>query len=212
MEKLNSILYTLISYPDIFLLEDINKKLSEEERFLLSRKLDNFHYLNEFTSKDFLDGAEKKRKKRAKTQFEKHGTKFSTTLKDGTIVFKTKSAGYDNPNYSGYHKTYFQYIYPVDIKDVKEMKDLKDRDKVNLLLAGNLKVRCTCPDFLYFGNKYILTQLDAIQGDEKEHRFPKIKNPDLKGTGLCKHLIVALEVLPFWISEITSKYKKLNLL
>ena len=40
------------------------------------------------------------------------------------------------------------------------------------------------------------------------HRFTKIKNPKLKGSGLCKHLILALQALPFWISDITRDYKK----
>ena len=62
----------------------------------------------------------------------------------------------------------------VDYPDVAEDKDLTVREKVRLAIAGDLQISCTCPAYLYFGYKYILTQLDANETNP-EHRFPKIK-------------------------------------
>ena len=211
MKIINEILYHIIAgHTDILNEKEsitLTSQLSLQNREKLTRILDTYSILQELTSKDFIKGADKDRTARAKKQFGTHGTRYEETWVDGTIVFQTKSAGYDNKNYAGYHKTYMQYILPTEKLDVKKMVDLKDDEKVNLLLAGDLKLRCSCPDFLYFGNKYILTQLDSIWGTG-EHRFPKIKNPKLKGSGLCKHLILALQALPFWISDITRDYKK----
>ena len=215
MKIINEILYHIIAgHKDILNEKEsitLTSQLSLSDQDKLTRILDTYSILQELTSKDFIKGADKNRIARAKTHFGSHGTKYSGVLADGTVMFETKSAGYDNKKYAGYHKIYVQYILPAEIKDVKNMADLKDNEKVNLLLAGDLKLRCSCPDFLYFGNKYILTQLDSMWG-KGEHRFPKIKNPKLKGSGLCKHLILVLQAVPFWISDITRDYKKQGVL
>lgn len=215
MKIINEILYHIIAGHDEILNEKesitLTSQLSLQDQDKLARILDTYSLLQEITSKEFVKDADKDRIARAKKQFDTHGTKYDKVLSDGTIMFKTKSAGYSNKKYAGYHKTYIQYILPAEIKDVKKMTDLKDNEKVNLLLAGDLKLRCSCPDFLYFGNKYILTKLDSMWG-KGEHRFPKIKNPKLKGSGLCKHLILVLSALPFWISDITGDYKKIGVL
>ena len=215
MKIINEILYHIIANHDEILNEKesitLISQLPLNKKEKLSNTLIRYSALQEITARDLLNSADTDRMKRAKKQFGKYGTHYSKVLDKGTIVFTTKSAGYDNPKYAGYKKTYTQFILPTEIEDVKKMKDLKDSEKVNLLLAGDLKVKCTCPDFLYFGNKYILTQLDAVLGD-KEYRFPKIRNPKLKGSGLCKHLILVLQAVPFWIQDIAKDYKKKGVL
>lgn len=74
-----------------------------------------------------------------------------------------------------------------------------------LLWGGNLRVHCGCPSFLYYGYAYILTQLDAAM--KAEVRFPKIRNPQLKGL-LCKHGRRAIKVLPFHLADMAKAIKQ----
>ena len=46
-----------------------------------------------------------------------------------------------------------------------------------------------------------MTQLDAAIVPEQ--RFPKIKNPQLKGV-VCKHLLRTLKVLPFHLGDVAK--------
>lgn len=94
----------------------------------------------------------------------------------------------------------------VDYPDVAEDKDLTVREKVRLAIAGDLQISCTCPAYLYFGYKYILTQLDANETNP-EHRFPKIKNPKLQGV-MCKHCYIALSAFPFNWTDIAKDIKE----
>lgn len=59
----------------------------------------------------------------------------------------------------------------------------------------DMRVRCSCPAFLYWGSEYIATQLDYILEGYEENRFPSIRDPELKNTA-CKHVaLVANAVL-----------------
>lgn len=62
-----------------------------------------------------------------------------------------------------------------------------------------------CPAYLYWGWQYIDWQLGA--GVHPEDRFPKIRNPELKGA-ICKHLWQVLSVLPVYQTKIMSSAKK----
>jgi len=86
---------------------------------------------------------------------------------------------------------------------------------VNLcIMQGEIRCSCTCPSWIYSGAKYIGTQLGYAYGG-KETRFPREKNPQLKGT-ICKHLYVVLKALPFQkfgiASQLTSELKRLGVL
>jgi len=79
--------------------------------------------------------------------------------------------------------------YDVDIRleDLPVISKLKGSysDKLDVALRGEIKVMCQCPDFLFFGFKYMGTQLDY--STRKENRPPVIRNPNMKGT-VCKHI------------------------
>ena len=82
---------------------------------------------------------------------------------------------------------------------------------INLsIMNGEIRCSCSCPAWIYSGSKYIGTQLGYAYGG-KETRFPRIRNPKLKGS-VCKHLFVILKALPFQkfgiASQVTSELKR----
>ncbi len=88
-------------------------------------------------------------------------------------------------------KRYYQYIKLLDMKDIEDLKDLSTKEAIRLLMHGDISVYCSCPDFKYFGLKYLANQVGY--GIYKEDRFPGIRNPTLEGT-VCKHLGLVLSV------------------
>jgi len=75
-----------------------------------------------------------------------------------------------------------------------------------VLANTDLKVRCTCPAFQYWGPAYQLTKKDAIYG-KGEKRPPKVRNPKQKGL-FCKHLDVTLRTFLFYHGEMAKVLKK----
>lgn len=112
---------------------------------------------------------------------------------DYTVFFRVPSVT-ANPS-----TNYVVKVSLVDYHEIAEDETLTVKEKVRLAIAGDLKISCTCPAYLYFGYKYILTQLDTNEADD-EHRFPRIRNPKLQGV-MCKHCYIALKAFPFnWTS------------
>lgn len=98
-----------------------------------------------------------------------------------------------------------QWIQMVDLRALLDDPEMSLQDDVQLAMAGDLKVHCTCEAFTYFGYKYILTNLDsAIQ---PETRPPNVRNPKQRGS-VCKHLAAVLKVFPFWWNTIASDLRK----
>lgn len=106
-----------------------------------------------------------------------------------TVFFRVPSVTSNPPT------NYTVRINLADYADVAEDKDLTTQEKVRLAIAGDLKISCNCPAYLYFGYKYILTQLDT-NASEDENRFPRIRNPKLQGV-MCKHCYAAIQAFPF---------------
>lgn len=106
-------------------------------------------------------------------------------------------------------KNWTQRLQMLDLpKLIKKFKGKKTpREIVNLAVKGDIKVFCNDPSFLYWGWKY--KAFVNGYGLLKETRFPKIRNPQLKGT-TCKHLDNALLTLPFHVGDITRDLKKLG--
>jgi hypothetical protein len=74
-----------------------------------------------------------------------------------------------------------------------------------LLWGGNIRLHCGCPSFKFYGYQFILTQLDASM--EAEIRFPRIRNPQLKGI-CCKHLRRCIKTLPFHLGDMAKAIKQ----
>jgi len=81
----------------------------------------------------------------------------------------------------------------VQIPSYKELSNQKGVDyieKLHLAMnAGDIKVHCSCEDFLYQGFTYISWHLDY--GLVPELRPPNVRNPKLKGSA-CKHALSTL--------------------
>lgn len=87
-------------------------------------------------------------------------------------------------NFTFHIKKYFVNIRLSDLPVVGKLKGT-DEEKLDLALSSDIKVNCTCPDFLYGGFKYIGTQLSY--STHRENRPPSVRNPDEEGT-VCKHI------------------------
>lgn len=123
---------------------------------------------------------------------------------DYTVFFRVPSVTSDPPT------NYTVKIQLVEYPDIENDEDLTVREKVRLAIAGDIKISCTCPAYLYFGYKYILTQIDANSSDD-EHRFPKIRNPKLQGI-MCKHCYAAIKAFPLSWTRIARDIDKKNFL
>jgi len=91
---------------------------------------------------------------------------------------------------------------------LKLPQDLKKPVWASILkaLRGDIKVKCTCPAFKFWGYWYITGGMDALFG-HKTTKFPRINNPRLKGA-VCKHVYNVLTVLSANMPEITRDVKR----
>lgn len=153
--------------------------------------------LDELTRKELVTDVDRRTKDKARLVG--RATYLGIT-EDYTVFFRVPSVT-AKPS-----TNYLVKIKLVEYPDIAEEKDLSVREKVRLAIAGDLKISCTCPAYLYFGYKYILTQLDTNEAD-KEHRFPKIKNPKLEGV-MCKHCYSAINAFPLNWTRIASDIQR----
>lgn len=157
-----------------------------------------YHRIDELTRKDLIADVDKWTKD--KTRLVRRAVYLGVT-EDYTVFFRVPSVTAKPAT------NYVVKVQMVDYPDVEKDEDLSVREKVRLAISGDLKISCTCPAFLYFGYKYILTQVDSNESD-KENRFPKVRNPKLQGV-MCKHCYAAMKSFPLnWTSiakDIESK-------
>lgn len=150
----------------------------------------------EFTRKDIVGATDLKTRDRSKKV---HGVNYLGIMEDYTICFRVRSA--TTPGL-----TYIDKVQMLDYPEADQEEDLSVRDKVRLAVAGDLKVRCSCPAFLYWGFEYITTELEIHRGEDQKI-YPHIRNPKLEGV-VCKHLYSTLNALPFNIMKIVSDIMK----
>ena len=125
--------------------------------------------------------------------------------KQGLITFKV-----DSQYTPG--KQYLVTIKLLDLEEASKLvidgKPLNTTQVLQLAMSGDIEIHCTCEDFKYrfsylaFNNKY---------GFFKETRFPKSRNPQLKGCA-CKHVYAALKIMPMYFKDIQSDLMKRKLL
>lgn len=157
--------------------------------------------LDEITRKDLVADVDKWTKD--KSRLVRKATYLGIT-EDYTVFFRVPSVTTKPAT------NYTVKIKLVEYPDIAEDKDIDVREKVRLAIAGDIQISCTCPAYLYFGYKYILTQLDANASDD-EPRFPKIRNPKLQGV-MCKHCFLALQAFPLNWSSIAKDIESKNFL
>ena len=91
---------------------------------------------------------------------------------------------------SKYRQNRRVYRVKVIFKDffvIARDKEIPIGDAVRYAIEGlDIHVSCDCPAHLYWGYKYMATQLGYAYGLDTERRFPGVNNPKLRGS-LCKH-------------------------
>jgi hypothetical protein len=169
--------------------------------------------LAEFTARDILKGVDwdfiSMRKHWADTR--RRGVQYvpynSSNPRNGSngsyLFFKTPLS--PRSINRGYTKdAWYQTVQLQDLDEALRTPDLNLQEKVNLAIAGELRVHCTCPAFNWWGYRYIVTQLDTEIYSQPIK--PDIRNPGRRGV-ICKHLATVLQVLPFWWSDISRDLK-----
>lgn len=168
----------------------------------LRQAVQNLNPLSDVTAKQIRrrEGKFKNIRGRAKAQLTSNKTDTTTT---GIVRFST-------PSGTGGPRVWKQKVKMVHFRKLyKKYKDSKPlRWIVNQSLKRDVVLDCNCPAYLYWGWKYKATQQGYALHEET--RFPKIRNPKLKGS-VCKHLENVLLTLPFLESEITKDLKSKGL-
>lgn len=72
------------------------------------------------------------------------------------------------------------------------------------LVDGDLECHCDCPCWLYWGMQYYATQRGSVI--KPETRAPK-RNLAYAGTTACKHIVCALQTLPFLSTTIVGQLR-----
>lgn len=151
--------------------------------------------LDEFKRKDFTtetDPATVARSKQLST------ARYRGITQDYTVHFDVRSA-----SGSG---TYDVAIQLAEYADIADDEGLTVQEKVRLAIQGDLKVKCNCPAYRYWGYEYINSQLGSNAGEDQK-RFPHIRNPKLTGI-LCKHAYRSMMVLPMVWNSIASDIQR----
>jgi len=125
----------------------------------------------------------------------------------GQNLFTPKSikyAGISPKSKTIYFKT-GKYLQKIRLSEYRQISRLRgDYDeKLELAVNDEIKVYCSCPDFLYSGQQYMAWNLDY--GIHKEMRPPDIRNPKLDGS-ICKHLYYLLNNIDTYIPKIAKDF------
>jgi GNAT superfamily N-acetyltransferase len=74
-----------------------------------------------------------------------------------------------------------------DIVIIARDKQIPIADAVRYAIEDlDMNISCQCPAFLFYGYRYMGTQLSYLYGLPREHRPPRIRNPKMRGS-VCKH-------------------------
>ena len=116
-----------------------------------------------------------------------------------TLKFQIKSSHFGETvkmkdGRTGTNQTYYNvFVLFEDFYTIGKDKEIDFEDAIDYAINfGDCHVQCTCPANLYFGYRYEATQLKYAYGIPRENRFPKIRNPNLKGT-VCKHIDAVIQ-------------------
>lgn len=117
------------------------------------------------------------------------------------MTFFIKSAEY-NKNSTTYANT-VRFKAWDSVVDDTELKPI-ERSRL-LMFQDDIEVNCTCPSFLYWGYRYILSQMDA--SIFPENRPPVKRNPQMRGI-VCKHLNRTMKAFPFYSGDLARHIKE----
>lgn len=96
-----------------------------------------------------------------------------------------------------------------DLTILQSLRDLEIRTLwhriADVIAESDIDLICGCPSSTYWGYRFIRSKVDSVIG-WKEHRYPKVRNPDLEGF-CCKHEAKTLYMLPYNALEIAWNIK-----
>lgn len=112
-------------------------------------------------------------------------------------------------NSSEYVENRIQYLNQIKFDEWEEVgqdDELSNPEKARLLLwAGNIRLSCSCPSYIFWGYQYLQTVIDAAIYPEE--RKPVIRNPNERGI-VCKHQVKVLKVIPWYLGNIATELKR----
>ena len=110
-----------------------------------------------------------------------------------TLKFKIKSSHFGETvklknGQTGTNQTWYDvYVLFEDFYCLGKDKDIDFEDAIDYAINfGDVHCRCRCPAATFWGYNYEADALRYLYGIPGEKRFPKIRNPNLRGT-ICKH-------------------------
>lgn len=111
-----------------------------------------------------------------------------------TLVMEIKSSQYGKKVKGGTNVTKYKiFVLFEDFYTIGKDKDIDFEDAIDYAINfSDIHIRCTCPSMLYWGFSYQGTAMRYLYGVPRENRFPKVRNPNLKGT-MCKHCDKVIE-------------------
>lgn len=164
-------------------------------------------FLNELTRKQIIQKNDPQFLNQVERVKQLKSTRLVDMVRD-TVVFRTRSADFTRSR-----REYTERIRLLRLdKLLKKYAagDMKLSEVFRLAVSkGDIELYCTCPAFLYWGFQYINTQTGSVLKGKGENRFPGVRNDQLSGM-YCKHLSVALEVLPLNTMRILKLWKNKN--
>lgn len=175
----------------------LQKLITEVGSDLITEELK--HIIGEKTYKDLRIDAPKFLNIRVKSK-ETPGSRYITIDEDNICHFKTASHTHPGVVYDQRVK-----LLKLD-KLIRQYSGIKKPiEIIRMALEEDIAVHCTDPSWKYWGFQYIGTR--KKYATEPEPRYPKIRNPNLKGS-VCKHLDNVLFILPFQNSKIMHDLRK----
>jgi hypothetical protein len=110
-----------------------------------------------------------------------------------TLKFKIKSSQFGKPTKAkngvmGTNRTWYNvFVLFEDFYTIGKDKEIPFEDAIDYAINfGDVHIRCNCPAELYWGYRYMGTELKYLYGIPREDRYPVERNPGLRGT-CCKH-------------------------
>jgi hypothetical protein len=127
------------------------------------------------------------------------GSRFQSIDEKNVVHFKTPS--HETPGL-----VYDEWVRLLDLDELLKTQSgiKKPLEIIRMALEGNIEIHCTCPAWKYWGYQYMGTKDDYSIEDEP--RYPRIRNPRLKGS-VCKHLDNVLFILPFQNTKILKELR-----
>lgn len=167
-----------ISNETLAILDAKTTPMSESVRHLVEE------YLDELYAGDITAGADKARSARAKRCKVKYRGLVFRNAKSKTVMLVFDS---QDPMGTGRSHEVKVEIPEYEFETGKAYTDYVD--SLSKALKGDIRVHCSCEDYLYKGFTYMSWRFNY--GFVPELRFPRIRNPKLKGSA-CKHSLSAL--------------------